>query len=179
MTNTRDLIIQLKQVKEEKGLSYSDILNLMEKNGDYLAKSTLSRVFAEGSEDCSFKYEETIRPIAIALLDIDTIEEDDDKDVRAMKQMIQLNTVTIQNNKQQIEHLQAEHTKEILDIHSKIDHERTEWNDSIAFLKNQIRIKDDRIDSLLKAVQLKDSQYQTLLDTIMSCPCRKAKEIEI
>jgi transcriptional regulator with XRE-family HTH domain len=49
MTNTRDLIIQLKEVREEKGLSYNDILSLMEKNGDYLSKSTISRVFSEGS----------------------------------------------------------------------------------------------------------------------------------
>ena len=64
MTNVKEIIINLKQVREEKKLSYGDILKLMEQNGDYLAKSTLSRVFAEGSEECSFKYEETIRPIA-------------------------------------------------------------------------------------------------------------------
>jgi predicted protein tyrosine phosphatase len=78
MTKTRDIIIKLKEVRKEKGLSYSDILDLMEKNGDYLAKSTLSKLFSEGSEDLSFKYEETIRPIAKALLGIETIEVDDD-----------------------------------------------------------------------------------------------------
>ena len=50
MTNTKDIIVKLKEVRDEKGLSYTDILDLMEKNGDYLSKSTLSRVFAEGSE---------------------------------------------------------------------------------------------------------------------------------
>ena len=74
MTNTRDIIIKLKEVREEKKLSYTDILTLLEANGQYLSKSTLSRVFAEGSEDLSFKYEETIRPIANALLDIETNE---------------------------------------------------------------------------------------------------------
>lgn len=48
MTNTKDIIIKLKAVKEEKNLSLGNILDLMEKNGDYVAKSTLSRVFAEG-----------------------------------------------------------------------------------------------------------------------------------
>ena len=70
MTNTKDIIVKLKEVREEKGLSYTDIINLLEKNEDYLAKSTISRVFAEGSEEASFKYEETIRPIANTLLDI-------------------------------------------------------------------------------------------------------------
>ena len=80
MTNTREIIIRLKEVREEKGLSFGDILSLMEANGDFLSKSTLSRVFAEGSEENSFKYEETIRPIANAMLDIETIEEEDTTD---------------------------------------------------------------------------------------------------
>ena len=49
MTNVKDIIIELKEVREAKGLSFGDILDLMEKNGDYISKSTLSRVFAEGS----------------------------------------------------------------------------------------------------------------------------------
>lgn len=88
MTNTRDLIIKLKEVREEKGLSFGDILDLMEKNGDFLSKSTISRVFADGSEEQSFRYEETIRPIANALLDIENIEDTDDMDVRAMKSLL-------------------------------------------------------------------------------------------
>ena len=88
MTNTKDIIIKLKEVREEKGLSYNDILALMEKNGDYLAKSTLSKVFSEGSEELSFKYEETIRPIANALLDIETIEDTDNMDTQAMKSLL-------------------------------------------------------------------------------------------
>ena len=78
MTNSRDVILKLKDVREEKGLSYGDILDLMEQNGDYLSKTTLSRVFAEGSEDIKFRYEDTIRPIANALLDIENMEDDDE-----------------------------------------------------------------------------------------------------
>ena len=88
MTKTRDIIIKLKEVRKEKDLSYGDILDLMEKNGDYLAKSTLSKLFSEGSEDLNFKYEETIRPIAKALLGIETIEVDDDMDIQAMKSLL-------------------------------------------------------------------------------------------
>lgn len=88
MTNVKDIIIELKEVREAKGLSFGDILDLMEKNGDYISKSTLSRVFAEGSESNSFKYDETIRPIAKALLDIENIEDDDNMDVKAMKSLL-------------------------------------------------------------------------------------------
>ena len=73
MTNTRDIILKLKEVKKEKNYSITDIENLLEANGEHLSRSTISRIFADGSEDTSFRYEETIRPIANALLDIETI----------------------------------------------------------------------------------------------------------
>ena len=80
MNKTRDLIIKLKAVKEEKGLSINKIADLIEENGDFISRSSIQRVFADGSEDCSFRYEETIRPIAKALLDIENIEDNDSLD---------------------------------------------------------------------------------------------------
>ena len=72
MTKTKDVILKLKAVKEEKQLSLDKILSIMEQNGEYVSKTTLSRVFAKGSEEKIFKYENTIRPIANALLDMKT-----------------------------------------------------------------------------------------------------------
>ena len=173
MTNVKDIIIQLKKVREEKGLSYSDILNLMEQNGDYLSKSTLSRVFAEGSEEVSFKYEETIRPIANALLDIENIENDDSLDVQAMKSMIQHNDRVIKGLEQQITELKLMLDQEKIQHHEKLEKEREAFNRSIDFLKNQINLKDKRMDQLLEAVFKKDEQHKELLNTILSCPARK------
>lgn len=44
MTNTRDIIIKLKEVREEKKLSYTDILALLESNGQYLGYRELGVV---------------------------------------------------------------------------------------------------------------------------------------
>ena len=49
MTNTKEIIMKLKEVRAEQNLSYNDILELMKENGDYLSKSTISRVFQDGS----------------------------------------------------------------------------------------------------------------------------------
>lgn len=179
MINTREIILKLKQVKDEKGFSYGDILDLMEKNGDFVSKSTLSRVFQDGSEDSnSFRYEETIRPIAKALLDIETIEQDDTLDVQAMKSLLQYKIQRIEQLEQEIEHLEAQYNKELVKMHEKMEQERLTWGKSIEFLKEQISYKDQRMDLLLKAVQDKDSRYDTLLNLVLSCPCRKAKEME-
>lgn len=152
MTNTKDLIIKLKEVREEKGLSFNDILVLMEKNGDYLAKSTLSRVFAEGSEDNSFKYEETIRPIAKALLDIETEEETDDLDTKALKAILKYKIERIEELEAQIERLETALDKEKIKSHEKLDEEREQFRRSLNFLKEQVAYKDKRMDILLDAV---------------------------
>ena len=169
MTNTKDLIIKLKEVREEKGLSYGDILDLMEKNGDYLAKSTISRVFADGSEEMSFRYEETIRPIANALLDIERIEDDDDMDIKAMKSLLKYKIQRIEDLEKQLEHLQAALDKEKLRSHEKMEKERDRFNRSIDFLKEQISYKDQRMDLLLAAVQDKDTLHKEMLEKILKC----------
>lgn len=149
MTNTRDIILKLKEVREEKKLSYGDILDIMEKNGDYLSKSTLSRLFAEGSEDVSFKYEETIRPVAKALLDMETIEDTDDMDTKALKSLIKYKMQVIEDLERQIVELKSELDEEKLKRHEKMDKERDQFHRSLGFLKDQISLKDHRIDQLL------------------------------
>ena len=174
MTNSKDIIIRLKEVREEKGLSYNDILNLMEQNGDYLAKSTISRVFADGSEEQSFRYEETIRPIANALLDIDNIEETDNMDTRAMKSLLKYKNDRIVELEKRIEQLETALDKEKIKYHEKMDIERERWNRSIDFLKEQVAYKDNRMDLLLNSVQEKDNLHREMLEKLLKCSkCEK------
>lgn len=168
MTNTRDIILKLKEVREEKKLSYGDILDTMEKNGDFLSKSTLSRLFAEGSEDVSFKYEETIRPVAKALLDMETIEDTDDMDTKALKSLIKYKMQVIEDLEKQIETLKSDLDKEKLKYHEKMDKEREQFQKSLDFCRNQIDLKDNRID------QLMDTNMK-LLNQLLVCPCRKGQ----
>jgi len=179
MTNTKDIIIQLKKVREERGLSFNDILQMMENNGDYLSKSTLSRVFADGSEENSFKYEETIRPIANALLDIDEIEDDDNVDTVAIKTILKYKIDRIEELEQLLEKKELELAEEKVKYHEKLDKEREQSRRSIEFLKEQISLKDKRMDQLLEAVFKKDEQHKELLNTILACPARKQTDCEV
>ena len=144
MTNTKDVILALKQVKEEKDLSLDKILIIMEEHGQFISKSTLSRVFAKGSEDKLFRYETTLRPIANALLDIETIETDDSLDTQAMKSILKL-------KKEIIDELQTEREKEKKKYHEKLAKETKHFQDSLDFMTKQIKLKDDRITQLLDA----------------------------
>lgn len=169
MTNTKDIIIQLKEVREEKGYSYGDILALIEKNGDFLSKSTIARVFSEGSEEKTFMYEETIRPIANALLDIENNDDGDDMDVRAMKSLLRYKI-------KRIEELEAALDHEKVKYHEKLEKEREHFNKSIEFLKHQVELKDKRIDMLFEAIFLKNAQHNEVMDAVMSCPFRKDED---
>lgn len=176
MTNSKDVILQLKQVREEKGLSYGDILKMMEENGDYLSKSTLSRVFAEGSEEESFKYEETIRPIANALLDIETIEDTDDMDVRAMKSLLKYKIERIEELEKINRELETALDKQKIKANEKLEEERERFNRSIDFLKEQIAYKDKRMDLLLSSVQEKDLLHKEMLNKLLMCSACKMSE---
>lgn len=167
MTNTKDVILKLKEVRLEKQLSFGDILDLMEKNGDFLSKSTLSRVFAEGSEEQSFRYEETIRPIAKALLDIETIEDDDTTDIKAMKSLLKLKIA-------RIEELEALNEKEKNKYHEKLVKETAHFQGSLDFLKNQIELKDKRIDALLQTTTELMATNNSLVKQLMDCPLRES-----
>ncbi len=167
MNSTKDLILKLKAVREEKGYSFNDIMKIMEDNGDYpLAKSTLSRVFAEGSEENSFRYEETIRPIAKALLDIEEIKDDDNIDTKAMKSLLKYKIQRIEELEQQLKEVKLELAEEKVKRHEKIDALQEEYQRKSDFLSNQIALKDQRIDTLL------DSN-RGLLDHILNCPYKQ------
>lgn len=173
---SKQIIEQLKEVRTLKKLSFQDIISMMEENGDYISKTTLSRVFSEGSEDINFKYEDTIRPIANALLDINNLEDDDTLDIRTMKTILRYKMQRIEELERQVELLENKIDKEKIKYHKKIDKEREAHQRSIEFLKNQIELKDKRMDQLLDAVFHKDQEMNRLLDRILNCNCRVSTE---
>ena len=165
MINTRDVILALKQVKEEKQLSLDKIISLMEQNGEFVSKTTLSRVFANGSEEQTFRYENTLRPIANALLDIENIETDDDLDTQAMKSILKLKKDLLQNLESQIVELKQELKNAKLKYHEKLSIETDKFQKSLDFAMNQIELKDKRIDQLM-------DMNNELMKQILSCPKR-------
>ena len=177
MTNTRDVILKLKEVKQEKGLSLDKILIMVENNGEYISKSTLSRVFKDGSEDSSFRYEETIRPIANALLDIENEEDYDDAETLAFKSILKLKMRVIDENSKKIEELQEQvievANKEKLKYHDKLEKHDADHQRSVEFLKRQIELKDERITQLLNSNERLSLTNDHLIHQLMDCPLRK------
>ena len=164
----KNIITKLKEVKEEQKLSYDDILRLMERNGDHLAKSTISNVFSEKSKLDSFSYEGTIRPIAKALLGMETYGENEDNSIQAMKAILKYKIEVIEELEEQLNQAKLDLAEEKVKHHEKIDAIKEEHQNRMDFVSNQIALKDQRIDALL------DSNKE-LLDHILHCPYKNCK----
>lgn len=63
----KELILELKRLRTEQGLTYQDIVSHCEAHGEAVSLSTVKRVFAKGSEDGYFRPDTTLNPIAHVL----------------------------------------------------------------------------------------------------------------
>lgn len=129
-TPAQELIKQLKDVKLKNEITYPRIMERIEKNGKFVSLTTLRRVFAEGSEmsAASFSYENTLLPIAEALLDVEDVPTPEDspyaKEIDGLKAVIRT-----QN-------------EEIVKLHEIKEH----LEKRVDFLIEQIERKDRRMD---------------------------------
>ena len=167
MTDKHELIDKLREVQKEKNISYRKLHHQIEQNGDIPPSvSTLSRLLKVGSKEYNFKYEETIRPIAKILLDIETIEETDDTDTQAIKALLKFKI-------QKIQDLERENSSMKVKYHERLDKERAQARLSIDFLKEQIALKDQQIKDLSDSIKVKDEQIKELLNEVIHCSRRK------
>ena len=103
--------------------------------------STLRRVFADGSEDVNFNYENTLLPIARVLMDFtqEAIrEEPDAEEINGLRAIIRVQTEEIERLHELNEHLEAR----------------------VTFLIGQIEKKDRRMDE-------KDEIVRRLMDKVL------------
>lgn len=70
LINNRELIVEIKNALTEKGIGQAELGKMLEENGHPIAKTTLQRLYKDGSEDNdSFSYKSTLKPIAELVLD--------------------------------------------------------------------------------------------------------------
>ena len=117
-----------------------------------------------------FRYEDTLRPIAKVLLDIETIETEDDTDTKAMKSILKLKMAVIDDNSKQIkelkESLKEVSSKEKAKYLKRLEEETAKFQKSLDFAMHQIELKDKRIDQLME-------DNHILVQQLLACPCRQ------
>lgn len=68
MNNRQELLEKVRAAKEAKGLSYQDIVDITEKNGEAVSIATVQRFFKKDSHPEEFRYSKTVQPIVHAVL---------------------------------------------------------------------------------------------------------------
>lgn len=144
----RKTIRRLKEIKSEQGLSVPKIMDLMEERGQFVSESTIKRVFADGSEEQSFRYQDSIAPIADVLLDIygDTSSLDDAESLR---------------------HIIREKNKLIEFLMIKLDEQEAAFESRKSMYEERKSIYDRNIARLEKQIERKDDLIERLLNTYL------------
>lgn len=141
----KSTIIKLKKIKQEQNLSIKKIMDLLEDQGQFVSEGTLKKIFAEGSEEKSFRYQDTLAPLADVLLDIYG-DQSEVNDVATLKRIIR------EKNKQ-IEFLMVK-MEEQKDVYAE---RKTMYERRIEDLNAQLK----RLDI---SVEKKDKMLEQLMD---------------
>ena len=140
----RRTIHRLKQIKSEQGLSIPKIMDLMEERGQFVSEATIKRVFADGSEEQNFRYQDSIAPIADVLLDMygDSSNLDDTDSLRQI----------IREKNKFIEFLMMKLDEKDQDFERQrtlYEERKALYEKTIGRFETQIALKDDLIERLL------------------------------
>lgn len=140
----RRTIHRLKKIKAEQGLSIPKIMDLMEERGQFVSEATIKRVFADGSEDQNFRYQDSIAPIADVLLDMygDSSNLDDSDSLR---QIIREKNKFIEFLMMKLDEKEADFERQ----RSLYEERKSLYDKSIERFETQIARKDELIERLL------------------------------
>ena len=181
LTDTRELIIALKKVKKERKLNIDQITKIVQEANPNTAPSRacIANVFKDGSEDNAshYRFDITLKPICNALLDIDSITPDDSAEDVALKSLARYKMDLLDRYAAELdkakEELKVIKEKEREKYNKKVDELTNNFNKSMEFAKEQIALKDHRIDQLLNANDRLSVTNTKLIEQLMDCPLRK------
>lgn len=151
-------IKRLKEIKEEQGLSVSQIMSKMAEKGYPVSESTLKRVFAPGSEKMSFRYQESIAPVAEVLFDEygDTGVTDDAAELR---KIIADRDKTIENLMIKIEEQEKsaqQFQKMCSERRTLLDSHISDLQAEVELLRSQIEKKDGMFERIMSRLVLRE-----------------------
>ena len=164
MKNMREIILDLREIyqNDKEKYSYNNLLKQMEENGDFLSKSTLSRLFGDKWEEYSFDYDNTIFPIVKVMIGAEESENEIEWDSDTAKLALKLKLDS-----------EAEIKKEKEKYHAKLAQETERFQKSLDFAMNQIDLKDKRIDLLMKSNERLSITNDRLINQLMDCPLKQ------
>lgn len=149
MAEGLELMEKLRDAKKAKNLSYQDIVDITEANGEAVSPSTVRRLFQEEAKLEDFRYHQTVRPIIRAVLGMD--EETEKPAAKPSAEQAEQYYATIEGLKavvelkhEQITSLQKENnrlTSELADL--KVDRKEQLADTKADYQKKIDHLKDE------------------------------------
>ena len=141
----KSTVDRLRKVKKEQGLTVADVLDLLDKKGYFLSEATVKRVFAENHDPLSFRYRDTIAPLADVLLECYE-DKSGANDVAALKAMIH-------DKNKMIDLLMA-----------KNEELKEDYNKRIERLEKQVARLESHLDFRERVIERKDAVIEKLIN---------------
>ena len=145
----KSTIVKLKKIKEEQDLSIKKIMDLIEERGMFVSEGTLKKIFADGSEERNFRYQDTIAPLADVLLDM----YGDQSGVEAADSL----RLIIREKNKQIEFLMI-----------KLEEQKDVYAERKSMYESRIADLNAQLNRLDISVERKDSVIEKLLNAYLN-----------
>lgn len=154
----RSTVERLRKVRKERGLTISQICDMLDTKGCFLSEATVKRVFSENHDPMSFRYRDTVAPLADVLLELYD-DKSGAEDIAVLKAMIH-------DKNKAIDMLMIKNEEQKADYERRINHlkkqvERLENN--LDFREKMIDRKDSIIEELLCRISHKDDIIEKIL----------------
>lgn len=186
IVSTKEIALAIQKVAKERNLSYDAIYEMNVKRNEedpsfpVVSISTLSRLLREGGENGKYSYEDTLRPLAALLLDVNEFDSQDKSSAEALMSILHFKKDIIDENSRRIAGLEEELSsvkslaqkqvdEEKEKYHRKLELETEKYQKTMAFAMNQIELKDKRIDQLME-------DNHKLLEQLLACnKCKRGE----
>lgn len=153
-------VSRLRKVRKENGLTIPAIMEMLEEKGCFLSEATVKRVFSENADATSFKYRDTIAPLADVLLDLYS-DKSGSEDVEALKAMIH------------------DKNKTINILLARDEERKADYENRIAHLQKQICKLEEHLDFRERVIERKDEVIEKLItreDKVVEALIKKIEE---
>ena len=144
----KSTVERLRNVRKEHCLTIAEISDMLDKRGHFLSEATIKRVFSENHDPLSFKYRDTIAPLADVLLELYD-DKSGSEDVQALKSMI--------HDKNKMIDLLVVKNEEL----------KKDFEKRIAHLRRQVENLEQHLDFRERVIQRKDEVIEKLLNKVI------------
>lgn len=148
------VIEDLKVAREKKGISYQEIANRTEANGEPVSLSTIKLVFSEKTKH-NHNYENVILPIANALAP----DDNDDIDIKLFQARLDLKDAMLKEQNRTIEDLKGR----LSNKDQRYKEREVFYKELIKSNKEELQFKNDQIRRFEENIDRKDAMIRELI----------------